>query len=240
MAPLIRPHLPNILSLLNALFGSFATYYALRYGALEIAIVCMLIAAVVDFFDGFVARRLQAFSPLGKDIDSLCDVVSFGLAPSAMMCVALEAIEFPLPALAFIILPASVYRLAKFNHDTRQTVSFLGLPTPANALFLAGLAYFTFSNGYAIASAPLSILYKVYGVYPVVIVLLAYLLICDIPMFSLKGSEGISRVGWLSRIALVVVAGVVGFLLWSFTGLAVALGLYILINLWDHFRHQIP
>ena len=236
----IRKHIPNLISLGNAFFGALATYYALKYGDLFTAIIFMLLAAVMDFFDGFTARKLQAFSPLGKDIDSLCDVISFGVAPSMMMTVALEAINFPLPELALVVVPASVYRLAKFNHDTRQTVSFIGLPTPANALFLAGLAYYTLTNAGVISTVPLTIKYKVYPLYGIVVLLLSYLLISEIPMFSLKGSTTMSRAGHLTRIAVVVAVAIVGVILWSFSGLALALGLYLLINLWDHFKKMIP
>lgn len=236
----IKKHIPNLISLSNSLFGSIAIYYALGQRDIFAAIIFMILAAVMDFFDGFSARKLQAFSPLGKDIDSLCDVISFGMAPAAMMTVALESIGFPYPILALVIVPASVYRLAKFNHDDRQTVSFIGLPTPANALFFAGLAHFTITNANAISGAPLSIIYKVYPAYAVVIILLSYLLISEIPMFSLKGSNTMSRKGHFIRIGLVVAAGIVGVIFYSFTGLAIALTLYLLINLWDYFKQRIP
>lgn len=236
----IKKHIPNLISLSNALFGTIATYYALGHRDIKAAIVFMLLAAVMDFFDGFSARKLQAFSPLGKDIDSLCDVISFGVAPAAMIQTALESIGFQWSIIAFIVVPASVYRLAKFNHDTRQSVSFIGLPTPANALFLGGLAHFTITNATAISGAPLSIIYKVYPAYAIVIVLLSYLLISEIPMFSLKGSNTLSKRGHLIRIGIVVISGIVGVIFYSFTGLAIALTIYLLINLWDYFKHRIP
>lgn len=236
----IKAETPNLISLCNALFGALSIYYLLQHGDIFIAIIFMLLAAVMDFFDGFAARKLQAFSPLGKDIDSLCDVISFGVAPAMMMAFALRGIDFPLPEVALLIVPASVYRLAKFNHDTRQSVSFIGLPTPANALFFAGLAYYTATHAELISTLPLMIKYKVYPLYPILILLLSYLLISEIPMFSLKGSNTMSRRGHLIRIGIVVGVAIVGVLLWSFSGLAVALGLYLLINLWDHFKKRIP
>lgn len=236
----IKKHIPNLISLANAFFGSLSIYYVLRFQDLDLAIIFMILAAVMDFFDGFSARKLQAFSPLGKDIDSLCDVISFGMAPATMMAVALESIGFCAPIIALIVVPASVYRLAKFNHDTRQSISFIGLPTPANALFLAGLAHFTMNNASEIINAPLSILYKVYPAYAIIIILLSYFLISEIPMFSLKGSNTLSKRAHLTRIGLVIVAGVIGVVLWSFTGLAIALTLYLIINLWDFFRHRVP
>lgn len=236
----LKQHIPNTISLLNALFGAFSIYATLWCRNLELAIICMLMAALMDFFDGFAARKLQAFSPLGKDIDSLSDTVSFGVAPSCMMLMALDAIDFALPALALIVVPASVYRLAKFNNDTRQTATFIGLPTPANALLLAGLAFFTVTNADSITGAPLSIVYKIMAIYPVIIVGLSYLLVSEVPMFSLKSSQGHSKTGHLIRVICVVVSTLIGVLLWSFSGLAVGLGLYLLINLWDFLKGMIP
>lgn len=236
----VRSHIPNLISLCNALSGALSIYFVLYKGDIFVGIIWMLVAAVMDFFDGFAARKLQAFSPLGKDIDSLCDMVSFGAAPAMMMAVALERIGFPLPQLALVVVPTSVYRLAKFNHDTRQSLSFIGLPTPANALFLAGLAYFTITHAEMISMLPLMTKYKVYPLYGVVVLLLSYLLISEVPMFSLKGTTTLSRKGHLVRISLVVGVATVGVLLWSFSGLAVALGLYLLINLWDYFKKRIP
>ncbi len=237
---MIRKHIPNIISLLNALFGAFAVFYALRYEDIGHAIICMLLAALMDFLDGFTARKLGAYSPLGKDIDSLCDVISFGVAPSAMLLVALQSIGFPISAIALIMVPASVYRLAKFNHDTRQTSSFIGLPTPANALFIAGLAYFTNTYADAISSAPLSITYKIFALYPLIIVAHSYLLISEMPMFSLKSSSGYTKTGYFIRLGVVGATTIIGLILWSFSGLAVGLGLYTLINLWDYLKDKIP
>lgn len=239
----IKRHIPNIISLLNALCGAIATYYALRYEAIAIAIYFMLGSAVLDFFDGFAARKLQAFSPLGKDIDSLSDVISFGVAPAAMMSIALAQIGFHIPGIAFIIVPASVYRLAKFNHDTRQTKSFIGLPTPANALFFAGLAYWTVEMAEQIKHLPIMIEYKVYPMYVVVLLLMSYLLISEVPMFSLKGVESDSpsaQRGHKISVVIVLLVGIISISLWWLTGFALAILAYLLINLFNYFRHRIP
>lgn len=235
---MMKKHIPNLISLLNSFFGSLSIYYALVYSNIEASIICMLIAAGLDFFDGFAARKLQVFSPLGKDIDSLADVISFGVAPAAMMAIALDSIGFKLSILALVIVPFSVYRLAKFNNDVRQVHSFIGLPTPANAMFFAGLSYFTVTNTLTITNVPITILYKIYAAYIIVILLMSWLLISEIPMFSLKSADGDKR-HW-HKVATVLIFGVVGVIFWSYSGFAIALTVYLIINLWSHLRHRIP
>lgn len=239
----IKKHIPNIISLLNALCGAIAAFYALRYESISTAIYFMLASAVLDFFDGFTARKLQVFSPLGKDIDSLSDAISFGVAPAAMMSIGLSKIGFHIPEIAFIIVPASVYRLAKFNHDTRQTKSFIGLPTPANALFFAGLSYWTVAMSEQIKNLPIMIEYKVYPMYVVVLLLMSYLLISEVPMFSLKGVESDSpsaQRGHKISVVIVLLVGIISICLWWLTGFALAILAYLLINLFNYFRHRIP
>lgn len=239
----IRNHIPNLISLSNALCGSIATYFALVHSNITLAIYFMLASAVFDFFDGFAARKMKVFSPLGKDIDSLADVISFGMAPAAMMSVALAAIGFHVPQIAFIIVPASVYRLAKFNNDTRQTTSFIGLPTPANALFFAGLAYWTISNAFQIMHLPIMTEYKVYPMYVVTLLLMSYLLISEVPMFSLKGSsdkDPVAKKKQMIKVLSVIGIGLVSVILWHFTGFAIAILAYLLINLFSFLKKRIP
>lgn len=239
----IKKHIPNLISLMNALCGGIATYFALRHGNIPVAIYFMLCSAILDFFDGFAARKLRVFSPLGKDIDSLADVISFGVAPAAMMSLALESIAFALPEIAFLIVPASVYRLAKFNHDTRQSTSFIGLPTPANALFFAGLSYWTFQHSSSIMEVPIMIEYKLYPMYVVVILLMSFLLISEVPMFSLKGtgsSDPKAKRWHLLKIGSVFLIGLITVILWGFTGFAIAILVYLIINLFSLRKHRIP
>ena len=236
-------HLPNLLTLANSLAGAFAIYFALYHSDLKRAMIAILLAAVLDFFDGFAARLLKAFSPLGKDLDSLSDVVSFGVAPAVMMVVALEAIHFATPWVALLIVPASVYRLAKFNNDTRQSVTFIGLPTPANALFFGGLSYWILQLSTDLQALPIMIEYKAYPMYYLVILGMCYLLVSEVPMFSLKGAgaDGPQTKRWHGiKVGSVVVVAIIGLLLWSFSGFALAILLYILINLWDHLKSRIP
>lgn len=169
-------YIPNFITSLNLFSGCVAVYLAFN-GNYQGALLAILIAAVFDFLDGFAARMLKAYSPMGKELDSLADIVSFGLAPGAIVFSLLTdtGISDWLPYLAFLIPVFSGLRLAKFNIDERQTSSFIGLPTPANAIFWAGLA-FSFSDFLAVNLWILIVL----------TLLFSYLLIAEIPMFSLK------------------------------------------------------
>ncbi len=181
----LRKHIPNALTCCNLLSGCIATSFAYN-GDIKIAFLFIILGAVFDFFDGMVARLLHVSSPIGKELDSLADNITFGVAPSMMVFYELGQLNGPdfleplteiLPYTAFLIAAFSALRLAKFNIDERQSLSFIGLPTPANALFWGGLLMLQ-SN------------YKDTPAFYVIILLLiflsSYLLISEIPMFSLK------------------------------------------------------
>ena len=145
MASFIIRALPNTLTCCNLISGVIATKCAFD-GQFDWALTFIVIGAVFDFFDGFAARLLHVSSPIGKELDSLDDVVTFGVAPSAFVYMFLNGINVIaspfnnlLPYVAFLIAAFSALRLAKFNLDERQTTSFIGLPTPANALFWGAL-----------------------------------------------------------------------------------------------------
>lgn len=184
----MKKHIPNTITCCNLICGCIATYFALqpspRY---DFAFAFIVGGAVFDFFDGLVARLLGVSSPIGKELDSLADAVTFGVAPAsivfALMSDSLEyhslgVIDAYLPFLAFIIAAFSALRLAKFNLDERQTMGFIGLPTPANALFWSSLAV---SAADVIAPHP----YALWGLMAGIL-LSAWLLVCEIPMFALK------------------------------------------------------
>ncbi len=143
-------HIPNSITLLNLLSGAIGVVAALS-GFWQIAFWLMIAAAVFDFFDGFAARLLHVSSPVGKELDSLADLISFGFLPSVMLYRMLyESINLPdvaitgflnlIPFVSLIVLASSALRLAKFNVDTRQSVFFVGMPTPANAIFIGGVS----------------------------------------------------------------------------------------------------
>ena len=173
----MKKFIPNSITLLNLLCGSVAVVYAAGGCYYAVWMLCIL-ASVFDFFDGFAARKLGAYSEIGKELDSLSDLVSFGLAPSVALLSFYKANVGGAPEVlaytALIIVACSALRLAKFNLDERQTKSFLGLPTPACGLLVVSLAAFQ----------P-AILQTVWFI-PVLSVVLSALLISEIPMFSMK------------------------------------------------------
>ncbi|MDP4239371.1 MAG: CDP-diacylglycerol--serine O-phosphatidyltransferase [Bacteroidota bacterium] len=172
----MKKHIPNFITCLNLFSGCVAACLAFNENY-QGAFAAILLAAVFDFLDGFAARLLKAYSPMGKELDSLADMVSFGLAPGAIVFSFLSEIGMNewVPYLAFLIPVFSGLRLAKFNIDDRQATSFIGLPVPANAIFWAGLVY-SFSP---------ALLNNSWVLLPL-IGLFCYLLIARLPMFSLK------------------------------------------------------
>lgn len=172
----IRKHIPNSITMLNLFAGSMGVYFAFQ-GNYPAAFFAILIAAVFDFLDGFAARLLKAYSPMGKELDSLADVISFGMAPGAIVFSLMEQSVWPewLRFVGFLIPVFSALRLAKFNIDENQSSSFIGLPTPANAIFWGGLAY---SFSYELILNP--------WITVVLCLLFSALLVAPLPMFALK------------------------------------------------------
>ena len=190
----IIKHIPNSITCCNLLSGCISIVLSCS-GRLELAGVMIFIAAVFDFFDGFAARLLKAYSPLGAQLDSLSDVVSFGVAPSFIMYRYLTKLPLVdssymlriaginvLPFLALFLAVFAALRLAKFNIDERQTTSFIGLPTPAMGIFVASLPFtlrkesLAFMGG--LLNSPLFLL--------AIVAIFSYLMISEIPFFSLK------------------------------------------------------
>lgn len=135
-------HLPNILTCLNLITGGIACVLIIR-GDYHLAIYFTLISAVFDFLDGFVARLLKVQSAIGKELDSLADMISFGLVPALYMfrTIEVQSTSEYLPFFALLIAAFSAIRLAKFNIDDRQSDQFIGLPTPANTIFITSLSF---------------------------------------------------------------------------------------------------
>lgn len=234
----IVKHIPNTITSMNLISGTLGVIFTLQ-GHIEIAFPLMLLAAVFDFFDGFAARLLKAYSEIGKELDSLADMVSFGVLPSIMMYETMSdtcavgtlyfARYIPLVMAAF-----SALRLAKFNLDERQHGSFIGLPTPAAAMICGSLAYF-------VALTPDSCLGRICGTWyfiPALSILLAALLISEIPMFAMKFGKGLEadcktkilRIGFLSGAVCIVVAVATAGANWSLIVLLTFL-YYIALNL---------
>lgn len=191
----MKKHIPNTLTSLNLFSGCIASVIALQ-GDLSIlpwVLLLIIIAAIFDFFDGFAARLLNVYSPVGKELDSLADCISFGFVPSVVIFRVLqekgylissdELIITYLPYLAFLIAVFSALRLAKFNVDERQSESFIGLNTPANALF-----WISFCTGIIGRVEAGEMLFSKGLVYTIIvgIFVFSFLLVSEIPMFSLK------------------------------------------------------
>lgn len=223
----MKKHFPNTLTCCNLFSGCIATYFAFQ-AEFTTALLFIIIGAVFDFFDGFAARLLHVSSPIGKELDSLADDVTFGFAPAAivysMLKLSLSAQTCPtncplaelglieyIPYTAFIIACFSALRLAKFNLDERQTSSFIGLPTPANALFWGALAVGLNDSNHLTEWSwlPAALIAGIF--------VSSWILIAEIPMFALKfksfGLKGNElRYGFIvMSAALLIVAGWVGF-----------------------------
>lgn len=186
MANVIKSSIPNTVTCLNLFSGCIACVMAFETNYKR-ALLFIILSAIFDFFDGLLARALNAHSPIGKDLDSLADAVSFGVAPSLIVFSLFKEMYYPasiefaapyLPYAAFLISIFSALRLAKFNNDTRQTSSFVGLPVPANALFWGSLVAGTHDSLVSESYHPVSLF--------VLVCLFSWLLVSEIPMFSLK------------------------------------------------------
>lgn len=186
MTNIIKNNIPNTVTCLNLFSGCIACVMAFeaRY---DLALLFIILSAVFDFFDGLLARALDAHSIIGKDLDSLADDVSFGVAPSIVVFSLFREMHYPagieflapyMPYAAFLISIFSALRLAKFNNDTRQTSSFIGLPVPANALFWGSLVVGAHSWLVSESCHPLYLL--------ALVCVFSWLLVSEIPMFSLK------------------------------------------------------
>ena len=178
----ITKHIPNFITCLNLFAGCVSCVMAFQ-GEYLYAALFLYLASIFDFLDGLMARLLNAYSSIGKELDSLSDVVSFGMAPGIILFSWLQTIApagcLFLPYIAFLIPIFSALRLAKFNVDTRQSSSFIGLPTPANAIFIASLISL---NQEACLSDVLSNVWVIIAL----ILVLSFLLVSNLPMFSLK------------------------------------------------------
>lgn len=171
-------HLPNALTSANLFCGCIGILFALG-GELSNATYMVWLACVFDFFDGFAARMLKVSSPIGKELDSLADVVSFGVLPSMVMYALLvdaSSVSWT-PFVAFLIAVFSALRLARFNIDKNQSDSFIGLPTPANALFITALPFLN-DRFEILISNELFLL--------AVTIIFSLLLVSPLPLFALK------------------------------------------------------
>jgi CDP-diacylglycerol--serine O-phosphatidyltransferase len=215
-------NIPNTITCLNLISGCIATYWAFQ-GDYRMALLFIVIGAVFDFFDGMVARLLHVSSPIGKELDSLADDITFGFVPSAIIFSYLSHLTSyisPLiPYLAFIMAAFSALRLAKFNLDERQALGFIGLPTPANALFWGALIGGL--QGYDIHFEGIEWCI-IAGVF-----ISSYLLISEIPMFALKFKTW----GWKgNEIKYIFLLTCIPMLFLGIFGLAAIIAWYVILS----------
>jgi len=232
MTNFVTRHIPNTLTCLNLFSGCIASVMAFEANY-NLALTFIVISAVFDFFDGMCARLFHAPSPIGKELDSLADDVSFGVAPSIIVFSLLREASYPvwlsgiqdyIPYFAFIISIFSALRLAKFNIDERQTSIFIGLPTPANALFWAAVAtkYHDPIQQGGIWLAALLILVLVFSL----------LMVAEFPMFALK----LKSFSWgENKIRYIFL--VVSIPLLFFIGFASVIAWYIILCLFVKEKH---
>lgn len=215
---MIKKHIPNFITTLNLFSGCFAIYYGFQANY-EMVMAFILIAAVFDFMDGLAARILKAYSAMGKELDSLADVVSFGVAPGVLVFSLINESVLPdwMAFVGFIVPVFSALRLAKFNIDARQTSSFIGMPTPANALFWAGMGY-SFSD-FLIDNGLLTI---------VLAIVFCLFLVSEVPMFSLKFKNLSLKNNWVQYLFL---AGCVALIVYFQTkALALIIAWYLVLS----------
>ena len=226
----IIKHIPNTITSMNLLCGVLGVIFTFQ-GVLDLAFYLMILAAVFDFLDGFAARMLNAYSPMGKELDSLADLISFGLLPALM--IHRRLVEGGMTGfwiyVPVIICIFSALRLAKFNVDDRQSENFLGLPTPACAMWCGSLIYAA-DRGVMTVAGLLSERY-IMIIAPVV---LAILLVSEIPMFSMKFKKGSEynrlRLCFIGVIAASSVAILALNINWSYIVL-LTFTAYIILNL---------
>jgi CDP-diacylglycerol--serine O-phosphatidyltransferase len=221
-------HIPNTITSMNLLSGILGVIFTLE-GRLEWALLLMVLAAVFDFCDGLAARLLQAYSPIGKELDSLADLVSFGVLP-ALMLYKVQPAEAPwiLRYIPLFVAVMSAVRLAKFNVDERQSSDFIGLPTPSCAMVCGSLAYFLHVSGGVPQGAGVWLLDGI-------ALILGLLLVSEVPMFGMKIKKGhklldAKRIAFLILAVAVVLAVVLLKQNWSLAVLGV-FSVYIVENL---------
>ncbi len=274
MINFIKRNIPNSITCGNLFCGCLAIVFAFK-GNLILSSYLVGLAAVLDFFDGFAARMLKVSSQMGKDLDSLADMVTFGVVPGIMMYQLIkmsigftadvhinsfagnlelisyrpDSYHYYLPYVAFIIPVFSAIRLAKFNNDTRQSDQFIGLPTPANAIFISSLVllnnkfiYHVYDNfQFSLSFKHVGGMQDVEsffsnwlfhpGILIVITLLFSFLLVAELPLFSLK----FKQLGWKGNEIryLFLTACIIFLVAFNFAGISLSILFYILLSLFQ-------
>ncbi len=233
----MKRHIPNLITLLNLACGTAAIILALE-GQWRWAVYLVLAASVFDFLDGFAARMLKAYSKIGKQLDSLADMVSFGVLPAVFIYILFKNLFLNQPVdsgkfynylqwvilVSVLLVPAfSAIRLARFNTEEDQGTFFYGLPTPAHALFWTGIFWQMMENG-SLFGSPLNLFFMW-----AIMLIMAFHMILPVPMYSLKFEHFRLR-GNLIRYLLLLLSLVI-LLSVGWGGLSLVILLYILLSL---------
>ena len=224
----MKKHIPNFITCLNLFSGCIGVAFAFS-GQLYAAAYCVVLSGIFDFLDGLVARALHVKSPIGKELDSLADVVSFGLVPGAVLY-AMLGISWPegdyLPYMGFVVTVFSALRLAKFNIDERQSTDFVGLNTPMNAFYVVSLPFVAETYRHIVYN-PVFLL--------VSIAFTSLLLVSNIRLFSMKlDSWSWRKNGW-KFVFIILSMVLVGW--FTFTAIPLVLVLYFLFS-YIHFKQM--
>jgi len=233
---MIRKYIPDTITSMNLVCGIIGVVFAFR-GRCDIAFCMMLAAAVFDFLDGFAARALDSYSDMGKELDSLCDLVSFGVLPAVMLYNTAKMACSPewVCWSALLIAVFSALRLAKFNVDPRQTSGFIGLATPACAMLVGSLCCYVAHDPASFPAVWMSGSIFV----PVLVACLCFLLVSEIPMFSLKMHKDDparlrnKRIGMLAIVICAILICLICKLHWSLAILLI-MACYIVKNIVYH------
>jgi CDP-diacylglycerol--serine O-phosphatidyltransferase len=215
---MIKKHIPNLLTAANLFSGCIGIIYAFN-GELKTVAFFVILSGIFDFFDGFAARLLNVKSEIGKQLDSLADVISFGFLPGMIIykLLSLSEIEF-LPYVAFLITVFSALRLAKFNIDERQQDDFIGLNTPMNTFFIISLPYL--ADKFELITNPIFLI--------AITIITSLLLVSEIKLFSMK----ISDISWKNNKYkfIFLILSVLSLVFLQFAGLPIVLVLYIILS----------
>lgn len=219
---MIKKHIPNFITCCNLVCGCIAVVMAF-HGNLAWSVYLIWLAMIFDFFDGLAARLLKVSSPMGKELDSLADMVSFGFVPAAIMYHLIGPKEL-IAYIAFVIAVFSALRLANFNIDENQQTDFIGLPTPANALFISSLVFVKAQPELGQWLTPI--------VLGGISIVFSLLLISPIRLFSLK----LKNLNWAdNKVRIIfIIASAVTISMLGFIGLPLVILLYIILSLLEN------
>lgn len=225
----IKKHIPNIITLLNLFCGCIALVFVSQF-RFEYALIFVCLGIFLDFFDGFFARLFKVSSPLGLQLDSLADMVTSGVVPGYVMFQLFQGLEYDPDLISiysfvgFIITLGACFRLANFNIDTRQTDSFIGLPTPANALFILSLPLVFLDHKLEFITHLLSNYWVLTGI----CIVSAYIMNAEIPLFSLKIKDFSFKKNVLQIVFLII--SILFFIFFRYLGIPMVIVFYVLLS----------